>query len=301
MELRHLRYFVATAEEENVSRAALRLHMSQPALSRQIRDLEEEMGFALLERTARAVRLTDAGRVFLKEAREVLQRADAAVDKARLVATGGHADLQVGYAPTPAARVLPAALRRFQTRAPKIRVRLHDLSSGEMVAGLRHRRLDIAILVRPTRGMMRGLRFEELVRDEMCLAVMPTHALARRRFVTIAQVAREPLVAFSRKDYPEYYQLLGEILAGAGVKPRIVEEHDSGASLIAAVEAGTGAAIASQSLACSAGPRLKLLAIKPPPPALIVGAAWLAENLSPTTQIFLNCARESVAARPGAD
>src|SRR5436190_5066214 len=114
MELRHLRYFIRVAEEENVSRAALKLHVSQPALSRQIRDLEEELGFLLLERSAKSVRLTDAGRIFLIEARAVLQRADDAVKTARAVAKGKRAELHVGYAPTLTARILPQTLRVFQ-------------------------------------------------------------------------------------------------------------------------------------------------------------------------------------------
>src|SRR6201988_2252529 len=99
MELRHLRYFVATAETENVSRAALKLHVSQPALSRQIRDLEDEIGFCLLERTAKSVRLTDAGRAFLDSARALLQNADEAVTKARAVASAEPTELRVGYSP----------------------------------------------------------------------------------------------------------------------------------------------------------------------------------------------------------
>src|SRR2546421_12747080 len=100
MELRHLRYFIAAAEEENVSRAALKLHVSQPALSRQIRDLEEELGFLLLERSAKSVRLTEAGRTFLAEVRAVLQRAEEAVKAARAVANGGSSELHIGYAPS---------------------------------------------------------------------------------------------------------------------------------------------------------------------------------------------------------
>jgi DNA-binding transcriptional LysR family regulator len=114
MELRHLRYFVAVAETENVSRAALRLHVSQPALSRQIRDLEEEIGFLLLARTAKSVRLTAAGRTFLADARVVLQRVEEAVEAARAVATGQHGELHVGYAPSSTVRILPPALRAFQ-------------------------------------------------------------------------------------------------------------------------------------------------------------------------------------------
>src|SRR5437762_37615 len=140
MELRHLRYFIAVAEEENVSRAALKLHVSQPALSRQIRDLEEELGFPLLERSAKSVRLTEAGRVFLPEARAVLQRTEEGVKAARAVAMGGQGELHVGYAPSLTARILPPTLRAFQAGLPGIRVRLHDYSTEEMLAGLREGR-----------------------------------------------------------------------------------------------------------------------------------------------------------------
>src|SRR5687768_8325510 len=147
MELRHLRYFIAVAEEENVSRAALKLHVSQPALSRQVRDLEEELGFLLLERSAKSVRLTDAGRAFLTEARAVLQRTDEAVKTARAVATRGG-ELHVGYAPSLTARMLPATLRAFQAELPEVRVKLHDFSTEEMLAGLREAKLQLAFVVR---------------------------------------------------------------------------------------------------------------------------------------------------------
>src|SRR5437764_12261217 len=107
MELRHLRYFVAVAEEENVSRAALKLHVSQPALSRQIRDLEDELGFLLLERTAKSVRLTEAGRKFLEEARAVVELSQQAVRNARAVATGQRSEVRLGYAPSLTAQILP--------------------------------------------------------------------------------------------------------------------------------------------------------------------------------------------------
>src|SRR5262245_23038506 len=184
MELRHLRYFVAVAEEENVSRAALKLHVSQPALSRQIRDLEEELGFQLLERSAKSVHLTEAGRVFLEEARAVLQRAEEAVKAAGAVASGG--ELHIGYAPSLTARILPPALRAFQAVAPGVKVRLHDLSTEEMLSGLREGKLQIAFLVKPTRAMLRGLRFEELTRDALRLAVTPKHPPASRTTVTLA-------------------------------------------------------------------------------------------------------------------
>jgi DNA-binding transcriptional LysR family regulator len=293
MELRHLRYFVAVAEEENVSRAALKLHVSQPALSRQVRDLEDELGFLLLERSAKSVRLTEAGRAFLIEARAVLQRAEDAVKVARAIATGGRGELHVGYAPSLTARILPQTLRAFQAESPNVRVRLHDFSTEEMLAGLREGKLQIAFVVRLSRAMLRGLRFEELARDSMRLAVAPKHPLAARRTVTLAEVAREPLITYSRKDYPDAHENLAAMFSAIKSKPRIVEEHDSVSSLIAAVEAGNGVTIAPESLTCTAGPRLKLIPFSPALPPLVVGAAWAKTGLTAAAERFLKCARET--------
>src|ERR1041384_2904883 len=253
MELRHLRYFIGVAEEENVTRAALKLHVSQPALSRQIRDLEEELGFLLLERSAKSVRLTEAGRTFLTEAREVLQRADDAVKAARAIAVGGRGGLHVGYARALTARILPQTLRAFQAGLPNVRVKLHDFSTEEMLAGLREGKLQIAFVVRLTPALLRGLRFEELARDSICLAVAPRHPPAGRRTVTLEEAVREPLITYSRKDYPDAHELLVALFAKIKGRPRVAEEHDSVSSLIAAVEAGNGVAIAPQSLTCTAG------------------------------------------------
>lgn len=294
MELRHLRYFIGVAEEENVSRAALKLHVSQPALSRQIRDLEDELGFLLLERSAKSVRLTEAGRAFLTEARAVLQRTEDAVKAARAIATGARGELHVGYAPSLTARILPPTLRAFQAELPNVRVKLHDFSTEEMLAGLREGKLQIAFVVRLTPALLRGLRFEELVRDSMCLAVTPKHPLAGRRTVTLAEVAREPLITYSRKDYPDAHENLAALFAVIKSKPRIAEEHDSVSSLIAAVEAGNGVAIAPQSLTCTAGPRLKLIPFSPAPAPLIIGAAWSNNGLTGAAERFLKCARETV-------
>jgi DNA-binding transcriptional LysR family regulator len=293
MELRHLRYFVAVAQEENVSRAALKLHVSQPALSRQIRDLEEELGFSLLERGAKSVRLTDAGKTFQDEARAVLQRVEEASKKARAVAMGGRGEILVGYAPSLTVRILPPTLRLFQAALPNVRVLLHDLSTEEMLAQLREGALQIAFLLRPTRAMLRGLRFTELLRDSLCLAVAPKHPLARRRTVRLAEFAHEPLIAYSRKEYPEYHESLAELFATIKGKPQIAGEHDGIASLIAAVEAGGGVALVSESVACLAGPRLKLIPISPEPEPLIIGAAWTKDGLVPAAEQFLKCAKEA--------
>jgi DNA-binding transcriptional LysR family regulator len=294
MELRHLRYFIAAAETENVSRAALQLHVSQPALSRQIRDLEDELGFRLFERDAKSVHLTGAGRVFLKEARAVLERADQAVAAARAVARSVSAELHVAYAPSPTARILPATLRKFQAALPEVRVKLRDLSTEEMVVGVREGKLHFAMLVNPGRAMLRGLHFEELIRDKMCLAVPPGHSLGSVERVPLAQIAREPLVIFSRREYPEYFEYIKKLFARLKAAPHVAEEHDSASSLIAALESGVGVSILPQSFSCSAGPRLSLIPIVPEPDKLIIGLAWSkASALNAAANQFLQSAREA--------
>jgi len=186
-------------------------------------------------------------------------------------------------------------LRAFQSELPNVRVRLHDLSTEEMLAGLREGKLQIAFVARPTPAMLRGLRFEELARDPICLAVSPKHRLARQRSVTLEEAAREPIIAYSRKDYPEAHELLLEMFAAIKTKPRIVEEHDSVSSLIAAVEAGTGVALTPQSLTCMAGLRLKFISLLPAPEPLVVGAAWAKGGLAVAAERFFEHAKQTVS------
>src|SRR5260370_3342653 len=138
MELRHLRYFIAVAEKENMTRAAAQLHVSQPPLSRQIRDLEDELGVALFDHGAKAVRLTEAGKVFLAEARAVVQRASEAVQAVKAVASGQRGEIHVGYAPSLTVELLPRALGFFQEANPGVRVQLHALSTQKLLPDRPH-------------------------------------------------------------------------------------------------------------------------------------------------------------------
>jgi DNA-binding transcriptional LysR family regulator len=294
MELRHFRYFVAVAEAENVSRAALKLHVSQPGLSRQIRDLEDEIGFSLFERSAKALKLTDAGKTFLTEAKSVLLHADDAVKKARAVSGGMNGEINVGYAPSLTVQILPAALRAFQEKFPGVRVALHDLSTEEMLAQLGEKILQVALTVRPPAKLLRGLKFEELARYAMCVAVAPKHPLAKLKFISLEQIAREPLIAYSRQDYPEYHAMLEKLFAAVGRQPKIVGEHDGVTSIVAAVESGRGLALMPSCVACMVGPRLKLLPLRPALPPIPAGAVWRAESGNELAEKFVAGARAGI-------
>ena len=297
MELRHLRYFVAVAELLSFTKAAARLRVAQPALSRQIRDLEDELGAPLLERGPRSVRLTDAGTVFLPEAKSVLRRADEAAQAVRAVARGERGEIHVGYAPSPTVELLPCTLHAFQNIAPEVRVTLHDLSSEEMLRGLGDGKLNLCLMVQPSAAALRGLRFERLCEYPACVAMRPAHPLARAGRVSREQIAGEPLVAYDRTDYPEYHAMLEELFRETKQKLRVVEEHSSAPGLIAAVEIGRGVAIVPSCMAMLTGSRLKLLPLHPAPAALRVGAAHDPKRLSLATGKFLTAAREAAGAK----
>jgi len=291
MELRHLRYFVAVAEEENVTRAAARLHISQPPLTRQIHDLEEELGLALFERQGKSIRLTEAGRVFLREARASLQRVEEAVEAARAAAREQHGELHIGYAPSPTVELLPELLRAFQARRPNVRVVLHDQSSPEMLGGLRAGRLHAALMMQPSRPAARGILFEPLRTYPIGILLAPAHRLARRRAVTTAELMGESFVVFSRAEYPDYHEFLGRIPGVDVRRLRVCEECDSGPSLMAAVASGKGVAISGSMMAIAAGARLRYVPLKPAPTPAVVGLAASLGRLTSPVNALLDCAR----------
>ena len=301
VELRHLRYFVAVAEMENVSHAARKLHVSQPALSRQIRNLEDELGFSLLERTAKSVRLTDAGRTFLDNARALLQDADEAVTKARAVASAEPTELHVGHSPTPTAQILPKTLRAFQRAMPNVHVKLHNWNNRDILDGIRNGRLQLGLIVSPAKASaLHDLRYEELCHERVCVAVAPQHPFARRRVIPIAEFAAEPLIGLTREDYPEYYDYLSVIFSKVKQKPRVVEEHDSFYGIISAVEAGTGVAIAAD-FGYSFGDRLRFLPITPEPKPISVGIVGTKNRLSPAAEKFWQSAKEAASKKQQRD
>jgi DNA-binding transcriptional LysR family regulator len=286
MELRHLRYFTAVAEEQNVTRAAARLHVSQPPLSRQIRDLEQELGVELFKRTAKSVELTEAGKIFLIEARAVLLRSHQAVQTVRAVATVARGQVRVGYAPSLTVEILPRALKLFEQAHPGARVALLDCSTEEYGRKLLERKIDVALGVKPCGRMWRGVVFEKLATYPLYCAVAASHPLARKRAISARQMKDERVIGYSRDEYPEYHAWLREVFRPFGFDPPVAEEHDSVTSLIAAVEAGRGVAITPSSLRCLAGPRLKLLPIRPNLPPLIMGIMSVPPLSQPAEQFI---------------
>ena len=210
VELRHLRYFVAVAEMENVSRAAMqRLHVSQPSLSRQIRDLEDEIGVRLLERTAKSVKLTDAGRAFLDEARAILKQTDDAVGKVRAIAGKARPSCTSAIGRWQPAGLCPQLLRAYQQAMPNVKVKMHDWPVEKNIAGVRDGRLQLAIILPPLKAhALEELRFEPLLTARVCLAVSCDHPFAKKQSVSLADAAREPFIGLTHEEYPRYLEYL---------------------------------------------------------------------------------------------
>lgn len=291
VELRHLRYFLAVAEVQNFTKASQRLRVAQPALGRQINDLEDELGVKLLDRSPRGAILTAAGEAFRSEALAVLQRADDAARVAKAFAQGERGELHLGYAPSPTVELLPRILHAFQSEASGVRVVLHDMTTGEMLRGLESGKLNAALMVKAPVKAPRRLAFDELCRYPMCVAMAKTNPLARSKTLDLRALSGHRLVVYSLHDYPEYHDMIRGLFEGNGGLPPIAEEHDSATSLIASVEASRGVAIVPSSLACLAGPRLKLVEILPAPEPLVVGVMYEPKRLSPATERLVKMLR----------
>jgi DNA-binding transcriptional LysR family regulator len=243
VEFRHLRYFVAVGEALNFTKAAARLRVAQPAVSRQVQDLEDEIGVGLLHRSPRGVRLTMEGRLFLQEVRELLKRTDESVEKVRALPRAEYGQLRVGYMSNPTVEILPPGLAAFHKSAPHAEVLLYDLSSDELITGLRNATLELAIMVQPTGEQAAGIEFELLRTYPLCVAVTPAHPFARLKSIPLKKVAAEPLIGLRLRDYREYYCNLDRIFASIGAKPRIAVECDTTSSQLIEVEAGHGIAL----------------------------------------------------------
>ena len=278
MELRQLRYFVAVAEIGNISTAAKKIFLTQPALSRQIKALETEIGQCLLERRAHSVHLTPVGEGLLREARELLQHTDQVLERVRTAGRGVR--LRVGYAPSLASGILSVAVENFTQTHPDAKVELFDLSTGEMLAELESNKLDIILTV-ASDTKTRGLKWTPLVRTAWKLAVNRKHPFARRQRITPDQMAREPLLAFCQRDSPEYWVIIADWLKEHRQRPKIAGEYDGAESLMTAVESGLGVAVVTGRTEQLFRNRARFKLLSPGPKPLCIAAGYRTDRGDP--------------------
>ena len=293
MELRHIRYFVAVAEELNFSRAAQRLHVSQPPLSRQIRDLEAELNVTLFERSRQSVRLTSAGRITLLHARKLLRDSDLLRSEAQIAAGSEQEELHVGYAPSPTAQLLSSVLCRYQELAPRARVTFHDLNQAEMVLGLHRRTLDAAIMIRPRPAEMRGLKFEPVRRYRLGIICSESSPWTKHKSLSPKALVGVSLVGYQIEDFPEYYEIISQVI---GVKPgrlKVRQQCDGAVSLVAAVESGRAPAVVGEFILGIAGNRVRFIPFSSGTSRAQVGILYPHSKLSERARVFLEACRGS--------
>jgi LysR family transcriptional regulator, hca operon transcriptional activator len=218
MELRHLRYFVAVAEELNITRAAKRLHTSQPSLGQQVKQLEEFVGTPLLERDKRHVHLTAGGRAFLREARDILQRVDHAIEKT--------------------IRVIPKILPLMEQRLPNLTLMLHSLSTEDQIAALRKYTIDVGFLRGPIDEQ--DLTSEEVLREKIVVVLPAKHRLAKVKRIKFRMLDDLPCVTFSRGSAVPLRNIVGSLYKQSRLRVRSVQEADSVLGYLNMVAAGLG-------------------------------------------------------------
>lgn len=247
MELRHLRYFVAVAEELHFGRAAARLHIAQPPLSQQIRALEGELGGSLFHRTRRRVELTDAGRAFLPEARATLAQAERAREALQEVRTGERGRLAVGFVTSACHTVLPAAVRDFRARYPNVEVTLHEMTPAAQLDALIRRGIDVGLLRPPVD--MEGIATEIVLHEPLAVAIPAEHPRAKRKGLRLLDLREEPFILFPRRHGPGLSDVAHEACRGAGFAPRVAHEPNEMQALLAHVASGLGISIVPASIA----------------------------------------------------
>jgi DNA-binding transcriptional LysR family regulator len=237
-DLRHLRYFVAVAEELHFGRAAKRLHIAQPPLSQQIKQLERIVGASLLRRTSRSTGLTAAGAVFLEHARQLLKDAERAGEAARRAGRGEVDTVVVGFTDSAALSVLPEIIRQFREVRPDVHLELTESSTHAQLAALERGARDVVIVRGPVQNA--GLHVETLLRESFTLAVPDDHPLARKRSTQLAKLAHEPFVLFPRHLAPEFHDQLIAMCIKAGFSPEIRAEAGEYQTILSLVAGGLG-------------------------------------------------------------
>ena len=273
MELRYLRYFVTVAEQQSFTRAAEKLRTAQPAISQQIRTLEEQLEVKLLVRTKRSVKLTAAGQCFLREAKDILNRVEQSKVEARRAAQGETGTLSIGCFAGSSILFLPELIQAYRVRHPAVRIHLHDETISEQLEALDLGRIDLAF----TRPLPKTIaeRFEqERVYRDCVMAVLPIHhTLAGMRRISLEKLANEDSVLLRRSAAPESVDGFTRLCTNAGFSPRVISEPARMRTVLMTVAAGIGVSLSARCFRSFRQPGVTFIPIQPDPPPLDLVAA----------------------------
>jgi DNA-binding transcriptional LysR family regulator len=289
VDLKHLRYFIALAEELHFGRAAERLGISQPPLSQQIARLEKELGVSLLRRTSRSVALTAGGQAFLEEARRTLAQAQHAVHVARGAERGEVGELRVGF--VPACGAIPRGVRRFTRQYPAVRLTLRNLTTADQLEQLASGKLHVGFVHLPIDA--RGLIVELVQQDSVLAAVPERHPLAGQPAVSLRSFAGEPFISFPRGAAPGLHDYMITSFREAGVTARVAHETDSILARLRMVGAGLGLSLIPSYAERLPRPGVVLRPLKPAKLVSRIGMVHAARYATPAVARFLSVVRET--------
>ena len=291
MDMRQLRYFVTVADEGSISRAAQCLHISQPPLTRQIQQLEQQVGAPLFERTPKGVQLTNAGRYLLEDARVILNLADQAAERAQLAAQGLWGRFDIAIFGSGVLDTIPELLLKFRSACPGVRVFLHTMGKNEQIEALRQRRISLGFnrLIKKMPDIS-----VELVKNERLLLAVPTSTtLARQEAIAIPDLAGQAMILFPSHSRPNFIDYVHALCHENGFYPDVAQEVGDTATGVALVAAGLGVCLVPESAA-----NLQIRGVtyrelsQPNPPSVDLSCIYRKNDLSPTLHAFLKVMRE---------
>jgi DNA-binding transcriptional LysR family regulator len=291
IELRHLRYFVAVAEELHFGRAAERLHLAQPPLSQQIRKLEELLGYPLFTRTSRSVSLTTAGETLLQRARRTLRNVQRDIDETRSIGRGDVGSLHIGFIGSAMLATLPAIFRSYGEAYPRVRLHLHESFTATVMEGLENGTLDAGILrdVDPVEGVQVTTLW-----SEPFIAVLPaTHACARQKSISPAALRGEPFIYYPRSAGARAYEKPLTLCEEHGFRPKIVQEASTWLSILRLIGAGLGVSIAPACVRIIASAEVVCLPLRGAKAGSNIELAWLAGETRPIVERFKQIAEST--------
>ena len=298
MELRQLRYFVAVAEEEHYGRAEKRLRVAQPALSRQIQNLEEEIGFKLFERLPRGVKITGAGKLFLDDARRILSEITGATARAKRVASGRSGTLRIGFLESISSYgIVPDTIKGFQERHPEVALQLQVLKSAEQIAAIQKGALDAGFAVPLVNPEHRLARLQAgLVRT--VLAVPKGHTLTKLKSIRLKDLVGMPFSSFPRWSIPNAYERLMAACARGGLKePHIVQESPIETIVLSLVQCRVGIAFVNSAARWRCPPGVSLLEVTDLNLTFPFALMWRKDNNSPLLAKFVTDLKSMVERR----
>ncbi|MGL5804694.1 MAG: LysR family transcriptional regulator [Xenococcaceae cyanobacterium] len=297
MEFRQLKYFKAVAEELNFSRAARRLNIAQPPLTRQIRSLERELGVELFYRTNRRVELTEAGNIFLVEAQRILEQIEQSALIAQRASRGEIGKLVVAFEGSSAYDIVPTSLKTYRERFPNVELVVLGMTTGEQVQALHERQIGVGFVVPPLRGKEKEIAIESVMQEPLVLALPEHHPLAKQERVKVRSLANEPFIMALHDSGCGLYDRVIAVCRRAGFSPRVRQEVNEMQVMLGFVAADLGIAILSASVRQFQRPGVVYRQLQPASPEVALAIIWRKDERSLALQSFLEVVRELSAMR----